>query len=208
MNFSLLPFALAMSVSAPAVAATVVTFDDLAGDFDPPPIYTEGGVSVSGAPAYYDTPGVVHLDDAGTSLTSSILIYTGRLFAAIGLDVIGLGQESYIIGGDGDPLSVAHDNVLFQGYRAGAQVAELRFSTGLEPGTTWLALGAGFGQIDALRISAVTQLPDGTFCAGVPCGHFEIDNVTIAPVPLPAAGLLLTAALGGVAAARSRRPQA
>lgn len=192
---------LASGVSASA--ATVLTFDGVSSDpYDGPQTYVESGVTVSGRPAYYGTPGVVHMDDAGTPFSQTISVTTGADFSALAVDIIGLPQESYFESEDGE-IPVAHRNVWFRGYLDGALVAELGYSSGLLGSDRQVRFGPEFGTLDAFTISAETEFLAGMLCRDAPCGHFEVDNLIVgapdevlAPIPLPASGLALLAGLG------------
>ena len=94
------------------------------------------------------------------------------------------------------PCADPYDNVLVQGYRNGALVAEDQFYAGDNPNTHLFS--AQFLDLDLLVIGAL--LPNfpvvGGDCIDFPCGHFNIDNVELSAVPLPAALPLYSAALG------------
>ncbi|MFX0547401.1 VPLPA-CTERM sorting domain-containing protein [Roseovarius sp. S1116L3] len=68
---------------------------------------------------------------------------------------------------------------------------------GLGGGSSFTAGGAGSSDQSA-------GLPSATG----PTGGFDVDAITVMPVPLPAAGFLLIGALGGLAALRRRRKPA
>lgn len=55
------------------------------------------------------------------------------------------------------------------------------------------------GEFDAVRIADLTPIEVG----GV--GGFDADSVRVSPIPLPAGGVLLLSALGGLAVARRKR---
>jgi hypothetical protein len=61
------------------------------------------------------------------------------------------------------------------------------------------------GSFDTIRLIDVTlTLPPGPGNSG-PTGGFDVDSISVSPVPLPAGGLLLIGALGGLAALRRRK---
>lgn len=65
-------------------------------------------------------------------------------------------------------------------------------------GRYWFDVGDG--PFDALRITDL-----GNALQDRPTGGFDIDSVRVAPIPLPAGGVLLLTALGGLAVARRKR---
>lgn len=71
--------------------------------------------------------------------------------------------------------------------------------------------GEAFRDLDKLTVSALR--PDiariGGECFDAPCAHFELDNLVLAPVPLPAAVWLFVSGIAALAAAGGafRRPR-
>ncbi|MDH2327697.1 VPLPA-CTERM sorting domain-containing protein [Cereibacter sp. SYSU M97828] len=195
---------LALSVST-ANAATVITFDSLPIGDTVPATYVESGVTVAGSPGSYTRAGAVHMDDGGTFYAKTIQITTGAAFSALGVDIFGLGQNSFIFDDDlGEVVGVPHENVFIKGFLGGSLVAELSFSTGLATALTQVRFDSSFADIDLLTVTADSVLMPGMECFEYPCGHFDLDNLIVgavgeelAPVPLPAAGWML---LAGVAA--------
>lgn len=180
-----------------AATAAVMTFKDL------PPFglstgtYVEDGITASafGDFGFFGTPETAHLDDSGTSLPQTINFAMAGSFDAVSFDILPFAtaycaNPASCIGGD------PYDNILLEGFRDGFLVAVDRIFMGTQPST--YALGSQFANLDGLSISAV--FPDfaaiGGICFDAPCGHFNIDNVRLSPVPLPAALPLLAGALG------------
>ena len=75
-----------------------------------------------------------------------------------------------------------------------------------------ILLGTPFRDLTAVTISILSSpvplfrtLPDGTYAqCGVPCSHFKIDNVELAPVPLPAGLPLAVLGIGALWGLRRR----
>lgn len=171
-----------------------------------PGTYLEQGYSVSGCPAYYGTPGSIHLDDSGTALTNSVTVKTSSKFDAISVDVsVGPQTSSSFRGPDstGAYVAIPYQNLLFQGVVNGSVVSSLFVSTQTSPTYGWstIALGSSFLSIDALKItqvfpSAAEYAANPYAYCDAPCGHTNIDNLTlVSAVPLPATFPLLMAAL-------------
>ncbi len=181
----------------PATAA-VMTFSDLPELALPGEEYQEGGITASpinGRLGYYTIPGTAHLDDAGTSYAKSMNFTMDFIFYAISFDILPYdtaycADESVPCSGD------PYDNVLVQGYWDGSLVAEDIFFMGEQPSTYLFSDQSLI--LDQLVIGAL--YPDiatiGGMCLTAPCGHFNIDNVRLDPIPLPAALPLFSAALG------------
>ncbi len=200
--------------TACAASATTVTFDTLpdydtvlsGGGTGSP--YVEKGVTVTsttpgGVLASYFTPGAVHLDDAGTDMTSGVLFRTGSTFDVLGFSFISLGFDFY------DEAPTVIGNIILRGFLNGVQVVRDRVTMSPVFGTVQdIVLGAGFLGLDGFSIE-ITYPTTGAFC-GAPCGHIDLDSVTFGgiapvPVPLPASGLMLGAAALGFLAVRRRK---
>lgn len=192
--------------------ANTMTFDSLEDGAGPGTLqpYIEDGISAtaSGGTLGYMVPGSLHLDDSGTPFANRVSFTMAGLFDFISLDLLGLGS-SYEI----DGILSAYDNVLFEGFRGGLQVATLLFSTGtINPETfviTNASLGGGFVGLDEFRITNLqpTLIDDTHQCRDQPCGHVSVDNLTLSPVPVPAALPMLLGGIGllGVIGLRRRR---
>lgn len=188
-----------------SAAQVTLIFDDvsdLGGSATGPYQLTEQGISYSVWPESHGSAGAIHLDDAGTGYQSAVTFTGTDRFDVVSLDVEGLGQSLYVYDEIWDGTPLAYDNVLFEGLRGGEVVASLLWSTGLSRGWQNLAFDNAFSDLDSFLIRALVPdlsvLPDQTECIDYPCGHFNIDNLTLdvapAPVPLPAGLPLL---LGG-----------
>ena len=187
--------ALSTVFMAAGASATTITFDNLPtlAEFfgsGSPSVYVENNITATapGDFASYDVAGAVHLDDAGTSFPWKVSLTTGAVFDGIEFDVI---SESF--------AEAPYQNILVKGFLGGALAATSTFAMNAVSGTSeTFSLGAGFGGIDMLQISASNV--GGGFCA--PCGHFNLDAVTISdsisPVPLPASLPLLGLAIGAI----------
>lgn len=189
----------ATSVSASTVTLNFNGVTNSCGACGPgfPTSIVEQGYTISGSPSTL-VGGSVHLDDAGTSFSNFVSISATNLFSVSALDVT--GYTSKFLDGNGAPL--AFGNVLFQGFRNGVQVASSVFSTGVTGGLFHTMLGPQFSNLNLFRITqqgpsatdfAVNR---GSYCSDYPCGHVDIDNVTlVSAVPLPAMDSALVAGL-------------
>lgn len=200
-------FFLAISAGVSASAATL-NFNDIPdGEHGPAAaIWHEAGAMVAADPmsdgiVWYSLPGAIHIDDSGTSLTQRVDVTTGGVFSAVRMAVVGYELASYVQDGE-DTVPTAYQNIAAAGFRDGLSVASAQFSTGLSGGVFSFSFGSDFRNIDLLRIAAIgpwrQMLGDLPIeCSDAPCGHFDLDSLTLAPVPLPGGFLL---AFGGVAA--------
>ena len=224
--------ALALAATAlPAAARTVtLTFDsvpryeDVYEDLEDgvlTPVVEKGfhirnadGMGAATNLAYYNAAGTIHLDDSGTDFARAVSFDAGGLrFSALSSVVIGLGQEAFIINDEGETVGpVPYDNLRFEGFRDGALVATSDRSTGAAGGVFTFLLGADFADLDRLTITNIG--PFGQYwegheldCMDAPCGHVNLDSLTldVAAVPLPAALPLAVAGLGALATLRRRR---
>ena len=205
--------AIAVSALVPlAVHANTVTFDSLpdyatvlgSGGGGSP--FVEDGITVNatnGLLAQYFTPGTAHLDDSGTDITSGLIFTMATPFTAAGFTLVSLGYDFFDVP---DPLS---DNIRVTGLAGGAAVASAGFTLSDVFGQVQsFSLGAAFTALDALLIEIV--FPQNSAMCGAPCGHFDLDEVVLNPVPAavplpPALALMGAAGLALAGLARRRR---
>ncbi len=197
--------AMAFGISPPVQAATM-NFDTLPDEGAQLSTYVENGITakaIGGALAYWQTPGTAHLDDAGTGMASGIDFTMAGLFDAGGFSLISRGY-----GFTGAPGALP-DNIFVTGFQGSTAVSTASFLLSAVAGTVQsFLLGPNFAGLTSLRIEL--RYPAGVTGCGAPCGHFDLDSVTLnaAPVPLPASGLLLAGAGVGLAGLRRRRIRA
>ena len=116
---------------------------------------------------------------------------------------------------DGSFLQPTFLNVLVQGFRGATLVSNLTFNMGAAPDPYTVSLGSDFSNLSSLVIGILAPnfaeylaMPGAVSidsCA--PCSHFTVDDVTLAPVPLPA-GLPLAASGLALLAFVARRRRA
>lgn len=201
--------ALAMVVSgmsATATGAATMNFDTLPDEGAMLSSYVENGItakSTGGTLAFYGSPGFAHVDDSGTGLTNGIDFTMGGLFDAVGFSLTSLGYNFW------DPPGPYTDNIVVTGFQGNSIVSTATFLLSDIAGTVQsIMLGAGFTSLSKLRIELL--YPVNSAACDAPCGHFDLDSVTLnavgpAPVPLPASGLLLLGAGLAVGGLRLRR---
>jgi hypothetical protein len=197
--------AISFGAVAPASAATM-TFDTLADEGAQLSTYAENGITAKafgGALAYYGQAGFAHIDDSGTGFASGADFSMGGLFDAVGFSLVSLGYNFF------DPPGPYTDNIVVSGFLGNTLVSTATFLLSDIAGTTQsILLGQGFTGLSKLRIELL--YPVNTAYCDAPCGHFDLDSVTLnatgpAPVPLPAAGLLLLGAGLAMGGLRLRR---
>lgn len=198
--------ALALIAGAGMAAANTMTFDGLSDEGAQATSYAENGITATalgGVLAYLSAPGAAHLDDSGTAMGYGLDFTMAGTFDAAGFSLTSLGYNFWDIP---DPLS---DNIFVTGFLGGNTVASASYTLSGIAGTVQsIILGAAFSGLDRLRIELL--YPVNSALCDAPCGHLDLDSVTltpagIAPVPLPPAGALLAGAGIALAALRRRR---
>lgn len=199
---------------AGAASATTVGFDGV-DDYDTAMMndawgvaYVENGVTVTPTDpwtlAASDTrAGSVHLDDGGTDFTAGLTFTAGSVFDVLGFTFESLGFDFL------DEQRKVVGNILLTGFLNGQQVVRDHVTMSPVAGTIQtITLDAAFRGLDTFVIEILYPL-NGRNC-GAPCGHINLEEVVfsdipVAPVPLPASGLLIGAGLLGLAAVARRR---
>jgi hypothetical protein len=206
-----------MMCASPAFAGLILDFDDAPTGPHVYRTFTESGYTIDGFS--YDTPGEIHLDDTvGAYYQNDAIISGSKRFNALSLHIQGHPFDSwYEIHGPYDEEYFTYPNVLVQGIRDNSIVAEARFTA--EVGDKNYFLSPEFTGLDRLMIVAARTKDPGlasyfdaieanleslypgvgyTIRCGGPCSHFNLDSVTVSPVPVPGAlVLMLSAVMGG-----------
>lgn len=209
--------------SSTTAFAVIMTFDSIpyAYDYSPAP-YTEHGITATGRHGHlfgYDTiPGALQLDDSGGFISNSVSFTTGNNFDPVSLDIIASYNSFFYLLFNPADSSVIHDypvpydNVQIQGFREGGLVAEDVFYMGDAGDVTAYAFDTSFSNIDMLMVTAlfpdIASIQESLLaeysgyeiheltCNVYPCAPFNLDNLEINPVPVPAALPLFLSAMG------------
>ena len=196
-----------LALSSQAQAATM-TFDNLV---DPlASTYFEDGITVSGN-GELGVYGAGHVDAANSPAPSRLTFTTGARFNALSFDITPVGFDYFICKGDAACVNRTYRNVSVSGYRGSDLVASLLFNMGELTSAYAVLLGERFTNLTSLVIEAVMpEFPTRPRVFGdceENCSDFDIDDITLAPVPLPAGLPLAASALGilGLLARRKRR---
>lgn len=195
----------ALLICTGTVEAATMTFGALPDEGALATSYTENGITAtsgSGTLGWYTAPGFAHVDDSGTGFTSDITFTTGGTFDATSFTLTSLGYNFM------GTASTVTDNILVSGLVGGSLVASASYSlSGVAGAVQTFLLGSAFSALDAFTISLL--YPSNAPGCDAPCGHFDLDSVTLAtgpaPVPLPPAAPLMGAAVLGLFALRRRR---
>jgi hypothetical protein len=202
-------YGLALAVAAATasgVHAAVLTFDEATIPAGYPIAqFTEQGYTITGNYGHlgsFGVPSTLHLDDGGTGNAGRVAISGPGPFDVASVVVKPAGTELILAfdlpDGSTGYESVAYDEVGIKGFRGGAEVASATFSAF---DSMLITLDSTFRNLDLLSIfviypniaaieSQITKPHTSLFCADSPCGHFDLDEVTVnavgvTPVPLP-----------------------
>lgn len=207
----LLLIAALCSIGSQGSGATM-TFDGI-NDDEMAFSYFEKGITVTGngTLGLYST-GSIHMDDSGTSAPSSVTFTMAKRFRAISFEFpLGSILQKCT---DSQCTYTTYDNLLIEGFRGGKSVISQLINTSVTPTNTF-RFSRAYSGLTSLRLSVlfpdkVWDVPDATgtwYTCTFPCAHGNLDNVTLAPVPVPAALPLAGSALAvlGFLGARNRR---
>ncbi|MEH6404706.1 MAG: hypothetical protein V7750_15115 [Sneathiella sp.] len=172
------------------VNASVMTFDSVPAAGIPLP-YSENGIFTPAALSFNNLE-AVHIDDFGTGHPDKVEFTMSSRFDALSFDLY--GYPTRVI----DPFN----NVYVQGWRGGSLVASDEFWMG--DFNTYL-FGDLFSNLDKLIIGVQLPVPFSKCFFEAPCTHFNIDNVTLTAVPLPASFPIFFAGLALLGWVRFRR---
>lgn len=208
--------AVMMATAGGGAQAAVMTFDEIPYLTDDL-VWQEDGITATGTG--YE-PLVGHTGAPGTyymanywAVDTVTFTMEGR-FDATSFDLPGktsYAQSCTEPDGGGDCVPLGFPNLTVRGYRDGALVAQDVFDM-FAVGLTYV-FGEAFADLDSLVLSVGGSVFSGdpgdgyAWCYNSPCTEISLDNVTlsaVAPVPLPAAGWMLVAALGGLVAMRRK----
>jgi hypothetical protein len=180
---------------------------------DEPQVYAEDGIRATarnGALGSFSTRGSFHMDDSGSAYPSSVVfaLETGRRFDPLGLELLPIGNflvpNLEVLASEvcDWPFCTPYDNLLLEGFRDGEPVASQALYMGTE--NRRLDFAPAFSALDELRVTARRPEPLGLpgVCPDAPCAHFDLDDLELAPVPLPAAAWFLLTALAALAGVR------
>jgi hypothetical protein len=191
--------------SALPVDAATMTFDQAAYPYQS--TYVENGITAMTADYYeigvFGAGQVLHMDTFYQPSPQLVTFSMGRRFDAVSLLMMPSTFDYFVC----DANNLCHDqryaNVGIRGYRGSSLVASLVFDMGSPSSNYTLPLGPLFQNltslvIEALRPDFLTGPDLYSDCIKV-CAHFSIDDVTLAPVPLPASMPLATSGLATLA---------
>lgn len=149
-------------------------------------VCVENGITATAGAPFEQITGRPHLDDEYQGSASSLTFTMRKQFDAVSFDLNPLGFSEFL------PTD-RYLNVLVQGRADGFLVAQTFFNMGAEP--IVFEFGSAFTNLDSLFIG-FAEIPDNFPDCNAQCSHYEVDNVTLAPVPIPASLPLLAIGLG------------
>ena len=200
------------ALAIPALSATM-TFSDL--NLDPfAHTYAEDGMLASGnGDMGLYNPSALHIDDSGTTAPSRVSFSMASNFDAVSFLLDPVAFHFAVFHDDRTITQPTYLNVLVEGFRDGGLVSSMMMDMGASPDPYLVSLGGLFSNLSSLAISILDpdyafyrSQPGVVFAGGcAPCSHFNVDNVTLSPVPLPAGLPLFLSGLGLLAVIARRR---
>lgn len=206
-------FPIGISTLAAPVAAATMTFASV--NLDPSAnTYSEDGILASGnGDLGIEGTSVLHFDDFGTSSPSAATFSMATNFNATSFLLDPISFDFLVGFDDGSFLQPTFLNVLVQGFRGATLVSNLTFNMGAAPDPYTVSLGSDFSNLSSLVIGILA--PNFAEYLAMPgavsarcdsqCSHFTVDDVTLAPVPLPARLPLAASGLALLALVARRR---
>ena len=215
-----LAFVAAQAGMAPAATMTFDNYDFATADFMAR-TYTEADIVAKGNAPLIESFGrgfgnSLYLADGGWGGPTLLSFSMAGLFNAISFDLTPSLFNYFVTNTlTGTSERGSFVNVRVQGYDAGGLVASMAFDMGSLLDVKTYTLGDAFRNLTSLVIGFgptpgfASSTPVGPNsvgqCTDVPCSRYRLDNVTLAPVPLPATLSMMLAALGSIAFLARRR---
>jgi hypothetical protein len=203
--------------------AATMTFDNLGSavsDNFLTKTYKEDGITGTGNGFLFDSllrsADSLYMADGGYGGPTRMIFTMTSAFNAISFDLTPSIFSFFVTNTQsGKSKLSSFVNVRVEGFDADGLRAVTSFNMGTVQTATTYLLGAAFANLTSLVIGfepipgfgvpvAVGPNKVGQ-CTDVPCSRYRIDNVTLAPVPLPASVLLMLSALAGLGFAARRR---
>lgn len=156
--------------------------------------------------------GVLHMDDGGTSASRHVTFTMGKRFRAVSFQVPWSSFNSFICNDEtGECEQFTSNNLLIEGFRGGKSVISQWINTD-DVAPNSFQFSRAFTGLTSIRLwllgPQLLNRPGYTsFCADNPCSHFNLDNVTLSPVPVPAGLPLVGSAIAmlGFLGVRARK---
>ena len=178
--------------------------------------YSENGIkAVGNGPlfeSYFRSQDQLYLADGGWGGSTAVTFTMASLFNAISFDLTP-SLFDYVIRNTvtGVATGASYANVRVTGFNGQGLAAQLVFNMGTVMQQKTYLLGSAFANLTSLVIGfenpTLGKVGRNLVAECVaPCSRYRIDNVTLAPVPLPGTvSLMLTALIGMAVVARRRR---
>lgn len=218
-----LAFVLAQAGMAPAATITFDNYDFATADFLAR-TYTEAGITAKGNAPLIESFGrgggnSLYIADSGWGGPNFLTFTMASLFNAVSFDLTPSLFNYFITNTkSGASFRGSFVNVSVQGFGANGLVAATTFNMGSLLQAKTYTLGSAFTNLNSLVIGFGPTSGFGVpvklgknlvgQCTDAPCSRYRLDNVTLAPVPLPAAFALMLTALAGLGIAARRRKTA
>lgn len=205
---------LAQAGIAPAATMGFDNLSTFASDFSGKKYYEHGIAAAANAPlfeSYFRSPDMLYLADSGWGGSSLVTFTMASAFNAISFD-LKPSVFDYVIRNTmtGAVKPATYANVRVSGFNDAGLAAELIFDMGTVLTSKTFFLGTAFTNLTSLVIGFSNPVlgkvgKNQVAECSAPCSRFRIDNINLAPVPLPASLGLMIAALAGMGFVARRR---
>lgn len=177
--------------------------------------YVENGIQAkTNGPlfeSFFRAPDQLYLANSGWGGATAVTFTMGSLFNAISFDLTP-SVFDYVIRNTktGKVRNASYKNVLVTGFNGAGVAAQLALNMGKSMKQKTFLLGEAFTNLTSLVIGfrdpVLGKIGRNRVAeCSAPCSRYKIDNVNLAPVPLPAGGVLMLTALVGLGAIVRRR---
>lgn len=210
-------FVMAQAGVAPAATMTFDQLSSVSSDFTTKTYVENGIVATGNAPLFESfarSATSLYLANSGWGGSTAVTFSMGSVFNAISFD-LNPSVFDYLIRNTktGAVTQSSYANVRVAGFNDAGLAAELVFDMGTRMMSQTYLLGTAFSNLTSLVIGFEDPVlgkvgKNLVAQCSAPCSRYRLDNITLAPVPLPAGILLLVSALVGLGWMSRRRTHA